>query len=193
MNKRQLFLLLLFLAASAGEAFSQRAAVKTNALHVAAAWTPNVAGEVVIAPRWTVDVTAAYNPWNLDGEKRDNQKAVHVLVSPEARFWTCEPFNGHFFGLHAVGAAYNVARHDVPLLFEKEYRYEGHALGAGLSYGYHLPLATAWGIEFTAGAGVLFLEHEKFECPRCGESLGKYKKTYLGPTRAGISLVYIIK
>lgn len=193
MNKRNLFLLLLVLAAPGGEVFSQRVAVKTNALHVAAAWTPNLAGEIVAGERVTIDLVVAYNPWNLKGSEESNKKLAHFLVSPEARYWTCEPMNGHFFGLHAIAVTYNVGQHDIPLLFDKEYRYEGNALGGGVSYGYHLPLSTTWGVEFTVGVGALFARHEKFECPRCGESLGTYSKTYFGPTRAGISLVYILK
>lgn len=192
-NTRQLFLLLLALAAPGGEVFSQRVAVKTNALHVAAAWTPNLSGEVVVSDRVTVDLMVGYNPWNLDGAAGDNKKLAHVIVSPEARYWTCEPLNGHFFGLHATAISYNVGQYYLPLLFDEAYRYEGNAIGGGISYGYQLPLSRSWGVEFTVGAGVMFLHHEKFECPRCGESLGKENKVYAGPTRAGISLVYILK
>jgi hypothetical protein len=194
MNKRKLFLLLLVLAASGGEVFSQRAAVKTNALHVAAAWTPNLAGEVRASDRLTIDFMAGYNPWGLKGTEESNKKAVHLYLSPELRYWTCEPFNGHFFGVHAVGAMMNISQYDVPLLgLEKEYRYEGNAFGGGLSYGYHLPLSAAWGLEFTVGAGVLFMNYGKYDCPRCGEKIDDYTKTYFGPTRAGVSLVYILK
>jgi hypothetical protein len=48
-------------------------------------------------------------------------------------------------------------------------------------------------VEFTVGAGVVYLDYEKFPCARCGELLSKENKYYVGPTRAGISLVYILK
>ena len=40
---------------------------------------------------------------------------------------------------------------DIPLLFEKEYRYEGIAVGGGLTYGYFMPFSKRWGAEFTDG------------------------------------------
>jgi hypothetical protein len=168
-------------------------AVKTNLLHGAVTLTPNLAAEVALGRHLTLDLSVAYNPWNLKGSEEDNTKLVHLLVQPELRYWPCKRFNGHFFGLHLLAANYNIGGHAIPLLFEKAYRYEGTAAGAGISYGYHLPLTPAWGLEFTLGAGYVYLSHEKHDCPKCGESLGTFTKDYFGPTKAGLSLVYVLK
>lgn len=36
------------------------------------------------------------------------------LVQPEFRYWLCERFNGHFFGVHGLGGEYNIAKVKLP-------------------------------------------------------------------------------
>jgi hypothetical protein len=192
MKKRHL-ILLFSLVAGVVTGHAQQVAVKTNLLYGAATLTPNLGAEVGVSPRLTLDLSVGYNPWNLKGSEENNRKLVHVLVQPELRYWPCERFIGHFFGVHALVARYNIGERDIPLLFEKAYRYEGTAAGAGVSYGYHLALDAAWGLEFTLGVGYVYLTHDQYECPKCGTSLGTSSKHYFGPTKAGVSLVYILK
>lgn len=170
-----------------------KVALKTNLLYAAGTLTPNLALEVGVGRRSTLNFSGSYNPWNREGSQDDNKKLVHWMGNIEYRYWLCERFNGHFFGVHAFGGKYNVNQHDVPLMFEKEYRYDGWAIGGGVSYGYHLMLGKSWGLEFNIGAGAAYTKYEKFECDWCGFSEGKDSKVYFGPTRAGITLVFIIK
>jgi hypothetical protein len=193
MNKRITYTLLFLVAACAG-ASAQRLALKENIAYAAATLTPNIAAEVGIGQRSTIDLLVGYNPWNARGSAEgDNRKIAHLLVQPEYRYWTCERFAGHFFGGHLLYARYNVGGVYIPTLFGEAYRHEGMAAGAGLSYGYHWAINAAWGVEFTLGAGVVYLEYDKYDCAHCSDFLGKFNKTYFGPTRAGISLVYILK
>ncbi len=83
--------------------------------------------------------------------------------------------------------------YDIPLLFEKEYRYEGDVWAVGINYGYHLALAKRWGLEFTAGVGMAWLNYVKSECPKCGDEIGETGKTYYGPTELGVKVVFMIK
>lgn len=168
-------------------------AVKTNLLYGAAALAPNLGVEIGLGKRTSLDLWGSYNPWNLDGTEGDNKKLVHWIVKPEFRYWLCERFNGHFFGAHAFYWQYNVSGHDIPLLFDKPYRYEGNAYGAGLSYGYHWMIGKRWGVEFNVGGGVAFMRYDKYDCEKCGDKLGTFDKTYIGPTSAGIKLIFIIK
>ena len=167
-------------------------ALKTNLLYWATG-TLNLSAEIGLAKKSTLDIMASYNPWNLNGTYENNKKLVHFIVRPEYRYWFCERFNGHFLGVHAFYWQYNINQYNVPLLFEKEYRYEGNAVGAGLSYGYHWAWSKHWGMEFNFGLGVAFLDYKKSDCVKCGAELGEYKKTYAGPTNIGIKLVYVIK
>ena len=85
-----------------------------------------------------------------------------------------------------------MGRHKIPLLFDKEYQYEGNAFGAGVSWGYHQMLGKRWGIEFNVGAGVALMNYDKFKCGRCGDLVDNYNKTYFGITSLGIKLAYVI-
>jgi len=170
-----------------------RFAVKSNLLYAATTRTPNVAVEFAIGNNMTIDFVGSYNPWNWKGSYEDNRKWVHMVLQPELRWWTCERFNGHFFGAHLLYTKYNVGLVDLPLLFEKKYQYEGYAFGAGVSYGYHMMLGNRWGIEFTVGVGVAYMSYNKYNCGKCGDFVQKEDKFYFGPTKLGISLVYTIK
>lgn len=189
---RQLTLLIVLTASSAALIHAQDAAVKTNLLYGAGTLTPNLGVELGLGRRTTLDISGSYNPWNLKGSETDNKKLVHWLLQPEFRYWLGARFSGHFFGIHALGGQYNISGHNVPNLFDKKYRYEGYAVGGGISYGYHLILGNSWGLEFTIGVGGAYLGYDKYDCGKCGDKIGKFNKTYFGPTKAGITLAYTI-
>ena len=179
---------------------AQSVGVKTNLFYAGYTQTPNLGAEFAIGPRSTVDIGGGYNPWNLNGKKDaggnvyDNKKLVHILGEVEYRYWLCEKFNGHFFGAHVLGSQYNIAAYELPLLFgegSKNHRFEGWAAGAGISYGYQFLLGKHWNIEANVGAGYVFLKYDKYECEKCGVKLGEAQRNYIGPTRAGVSLIYL--
>lgn len=93
--KRSLFLLMLLFSITVS---AQKIAVKTNLLYDATT-TLNLGTEFRVAPRWTIDLSGNYNPFSFKNDK----KMKHWLVQPEARYWLCEAFNGHFFALHGAG------------------------------------------------------------------------------------------
>lgn len=168
-------------------------AVKTNLVWWAAKGTLNIGGEVGLGKRTSLELSGGNNRWNLRGSDENNKKLTHWIIKPEFRYWLCERFNGHFFGLHGFYGQYNVGGYDIPLLFEKEYRYEGDVWAVGINYGYHLALAKRWGLEFTAGVGMAWLNYVKSECPKCGDEIGETGKTYYGPTELGVKVVFMIK
>ena len=180
------------------EVEAQKIAVKTNLFYAGATLTPNVGLELGTGGRTSLDFAAGYNPWNLNGTETNNKKMVHWLVQPEFRYWLCERFNGHFFGIHGLVSQYNVGEHKlVDLLqekiFEERYRYEGFAYGGGISYGYHLMVGKRFGLEFNIGLGAAYLQHDKFNCKKCSDTMGKEKYSYVGITKAGLTLVFLIK
>ena len=85
---------------------AQDIAVKTNLLYWATS-TPNIGFEFGLGKRTTLDLVGGYNPWTLN--KDDNKKIKHWMVMPEFRYWLCERFNGHFFGIHTGFAEYNIS------------------------------------------------------------------------------------
>ena len=170
---------------------------KTNLLYGSYAQSPNLGVEIGLTDHLTVDISGGYNWFNLDGSKNQNKKKVHWMIQPEARYYLTETFKGHFFGLHGLYSQYNIGGHNLPLLLgkgSKEFRHEGWLAGGGLSYGYQLPLAKNLNVEFNIGVGYAHLKYDKYLCPKCGEKIeGGVQKHYFGPTKAGISLIWIMR
>lgn len=162
-------------------------ALKTNVLYDATA-TFNLGFEQKLNQKWTLDVSANYNPWTFS----NNKKWKHVLVQPEARYWLCESFNGTFLGVHAHWGQFNVGGLGINDNM-KDHRYQGWLLGAGVSIGHQWILTNRLSLEASIGVGYAYMDFEKFECGNCGEKLGDKTRHYVGPTKAALSLIYVIK
>lgn len=174
---------------------AQKIAVKTNLFYGIYSGTPNLGVEFGLSPRSTMEWGGGIN-WFTPDQSSSNKKLVHWLGTAEYRYWTCERFSGHFWGIHIVGTGYNIAGHHLPLLFghdSNHYRYEGWGAGGGISYGYHFLLGNRWSLEANIGAGYVRLQYDKFRCETCGEKIGTEKHNYFGPTKAAISLIFLIK
>ncbi len=169
-------------------------AVKTNVLHGAVGLAPNLYGEVGLGRRTTIEAGFARNGWNRRGTAGNNRKLIHGGVTGEFRWWTCERFNGHFFGAHAFWRFYNIGGYDVPFVnFKRDYRYEGTSVGGGITYGYALPLAPRWNLEGFIGVGAARMSYDVYGCDKCADRVDRVEKTWFGPTRAGIALTFIIR
>lgn len=177
-----------------------RLSLKTNLLY-AATLTPNLALEVGLGRKITLEVSAGYNGWgNFWDFGTDPNVATrqldHILGKAEGRWWFRERFDGHFLGVHALYADYKINGMEVPLLFEKDYRYNGNAVGAGLSWGYVLRWSDRFGVEFNFGVGVVSMRYDKYLCTTdCsgGAEVYNYRKTYFGPTSVGVKLFFMLK
>ena len=276
--KRIVLLLIVVILMVSGvnlKLWAQDAALKTNLLYDATT-TINLGYEVALNRKTTLDIWVNYNPCTLgrkwvglyeselpvagpSASSRDT-KLKHLAIQPEVRWWMCEKFNGHFFGVHAHGGMFNVGAIKLPFdwgrykdadgkylgtypvtmhlagdnksqavtgiayhvsnepyaglsKFEpKDKRdpndkywanadrdgiyintFQGWFIGGGVSYGYHWILAPRFSMEFTVGVGYAYLKYEKNRCTDCVKKLGEETAHYFGPTRAGLSLVYIIK
>lgn len=193
MNKRILFVLLAFIG-FISPAMAQKVAVKTNLLYDATS-TINLGTEFGLSPKWTLDVSANYNPWTYS----NNKKWKHWLVQPEARYWFCNKMMGHFIGFHTIAGSYNIGNVNADFKFQgtdfsklKDYRYEGWFVGAGVAYGYSWVLSKHWNLEAELGVGYTYSKSDKFECASCGEKLEDDKTHhYVGPTKAALNLVYV--
>jgi hypothetical protein len=171
--------------------------IKSNLLYGAIARSPNIAFEVGLNRNTTLNLSAGYNWFNLTGRRDDNKKLNHWLIQPELRYFIEERLNGHYIGVHSLFAHYNIGGHERPMLLgkgSKDYRYFGNAYGGGLSYGYQLRLSQSFGVEFTAGVGYIRMNYDKYGCKSCANKLTEGEtRNYLGPSKAGISLIFFIK
>ena len=192
MDFKKIFCLLVFGIGIASAAQAQKAAIKTNLLYDATL-SANVGVEIGLAPKWTLDLSGNYNGWTVN-----EHKWKHWMAQPEARYWFCDRFMGHFMGFHAIGGQYNFGnlKNNVSFLGSDfspltDYRYQGWAVGGGVAYGYAWVLGKHWNFELELGLGYLYTRFDKFECGECGEKVDSdVPHHYVGPTKAAINLVY---
>lgn len=177
------FLFVLFVPSASG----QQTALKTNALFWATT-TPNAGVEIGIGQRFTVDVWGAYNAWKFGNDMKLNL----YLIQPEFRFWPCQKFEGHFFGVHGHYGHFNIGQ--IPFISGlKEYVLRGDLYGGGISYGYHWAIGENWGIEANIGVGYTYMKYNKIRCAECGEPVGHFTRTFIGPSRIGFSVSYFLR
>lgn len=193
MNKLKRFAALLLLAVSGISAYSQDVALKTNIISDAFL-NPNLGIEVGLAPKWSLDISGQFNLWTID-----DHKWRHWLAQPEARYWFCQRFAGHFIGVHALGGQYNWGNLDLNFKFLgtdfrqlKDSRAEGWYAGAGVAYGYAWILNRHWTMEAEIGIGWVYTRYDRYPCAICGNKLDSNKPhNYFGPTKAALNLVYV--
>lgn len=169
---------------------AQGVAVKTN-LIADATTTMNLAVEIGIARKSSLDISVNYNPWEFS----DHKQFKLLMVQPEYRYWFCENFLGSFVGLHIHGGIFNIANVKAPFGAWKELRtgrYEGEFIGLGLSYGYQWVLARHWNLEANIGGGYAYINYDRYQCGECGKRIEKGKNDhYFGITKAAISIMYV--
>ena len=167
------------LLCNTANSYAQKVAVKTNLLYDATT-TMNLGLEIGLGKKWSLDLSGNYNPWKFDDETR----LRHWGVQPELRYWLCEKFClcVHLFTI-GNGLSDNMERH----------RYQGHLWGGGISYGYQWLLGNRWSMEAVLGVGYARLDHSKYPCATCGTIQKSEKKNYFCPTKAAVSIIYIIK
>lgn len=161
--------------------------VKTNLL----AYTtliPNIGLEFRLANHWSAEITGLYSPFDLF---RYNRKTRVLATKPELRYWFREAMcQGHFVGVHMPIAGFNIQLQD-------DFRYQDARIpvwGVGLTYGYslHLGKQERWCIDFAIGFGYLNIQYNIYEGIRNGKFVRSEQKYYIGPTRVGIELSYLI-
>lgn len=216
--KRWILLFVICLICQIG--YSQYFGIKSNLLYDATS-TINLGVEFALTDQWTLDISGNLNPWAFPQEKISKAGIViekydalikHWMLQPELRWWTCEKFMGHFFGAHVHGGQFNVGgltflpagwsdgwadekgKHQKGGL--QHNRHEGWMAGVGLSYGYHWILSNRFSLEFSIGAGYAFMKYDKYikysEPKLTQKEIDKYKMHYFGPTKDGLSVVFML-
>ncbi|MDE6096362.1 MAG: DUF3575 domain-containing protein [Muribaculaceae bacterium] len=192
---RTIFIWILLVVSSGilSDARAQKVALKTNLLSDAAL-SPDIGIEIGLAPKWTLDFSGHGNFWTIN-----DHKWKHWLIQPEARYWFCRSFAGHFLGLHVLGGQYNLGNINIPINFLgtdfrnlKDKRYQGWGAGAGIAYGYAFPVHPHWNIEAEIGIGWIYTRYDSYPCAECGSKIDSNRAhNYVGPTKAALNIVYI--
>ena len=145
-------------------------ALKNNLLYDAAA-TPNLQLEIRLSRQWSLELGAGFNPFPLDDTKFPKWRHVSAHIAP--RYWFCNVFNRDFISLNVAYVHYNVAGSWYPIgwLYPqvKDSRYQGDAVMAGASYGWHFAISPHFSIELEAGVDAGYSWYDQFECKHCGD------------------------
>ena len=193
MKLRKVTLIIALILTGIFPVFSQNVALKSNLLYDALL-TPTLGLEVGLAPKWSFDLSGSINAWTVN-EKRWKQ----WMVQPEARYWFCRRFAGHFMGVHAIGGQYNFGNlhnniHFLGTDFSQlsKNRYQGWMAGAGIAYGYAWILSKHWNFELELGVGWIYTKSDVYNCWDCGKKIKEnVPHNYVGPTKAAINFVYV--
>jgi len=135
--------------------------------------------ELTVGDRSTLGVSlfGAHHPWIAKGSKAFG-------VQPEYRYY----FGGrqmyhHFVGLALLAVGYDFAW--------KGRRYDGDALGGGLTFGYVLPLGSR--LSASAHAGIALTRYHHKETDE-GEADGASRRQWvIMPAKIGLTLSYILR
>ena len=159
---KKLLVSLMAVFAIANISVAQEAAIKWNPLYLGLG-SVNLGIEFSVAPKWTLAFegnAVIFNPW----QNGDNSIYANGWTGTfEARWYTCEAFNGHHLGLYGTVGRFGEASSNFDLF--NKIALGGHgATGAtnvkaamlGLSYGYYLKLNHGWGLDFYVGGGILY-------------------------------------
>ena len=175
-----------FLGAFPALADAQQWGLTANGLYWATA-TPNIGVEYAFHSKMSIAGLVQYNPFTY----AKNRKMKHLAGQLEYRYWLSDVFMGHYLGVHATGGIFNFG--NLPLGILKDYRLEGQLYGGGLTYGYQWIISNRVNIGVDIGLGYLYVDYDKFYCPTCGERVDHYRTNYLGPTKVGVSIIYLLK
>lgn len=163
--------------------------LKTNLLHDIVA-VPDIGVEIPVGEYWSVGAEWMYAWWKNDSRHRYWRVYGGEI---EARRWfpmrrnAGSLLSGHHVGLYGQMLAYDFEWGGKGRLGDR------WSWGAGLSYGYSLPIADRLNIDFSVGVGYLqgrYMEYHPEDGCYVWDSthVGKW----FGPTKAGISLVWFI-
>lgn len=166
---------------------AQKLSINTDVMMLATQ-TYNLGAEMTIGNRSTLGLTVFgnHNPYI--------HKDMKVVgVQPEYRYYFGgRPLYHHFVGVGLLAADYNV--------IHKHVRYDGYALGAGITFGYVFALSNKLALDAHAGVGLVGNSHTATRMDgqaielNDGSGLTRegFKSWHILPTKIGISLSYTI-
>ncbi len=181
----------MFTLSSSGQA------VKTN-IPLTLAGSPNLGFEFTIGAQMAINVEGLWTPYM----SKSSESVFRVLqTSADLRYYlkpkyyhTNNMFDGFYVGPYVMYGNYNVGFNRVDPV-ESNNRYVGWGLSAGVNVGYKLYLSRRFRLDFNMGIGYAHLQHDIY---RLGKEYSEYPyklkdtKSWIGPTKFGIHLVYNI-
>lgn len=171
-------------------------AIKNNLLYDLAL-LPNLAVEIPFGwdYRWSIEVQGNWSWWSTGAP---NYRFHRIqMAGLEMRYWfgnwAGDPLQGFFVGAYGYGGTYDIR------LFSKKNSDLGQlsdkSWSAGLSVGYAMPISRRFSLEFGLGLGYIGGQYHKYYRSDCADEYPKvsiHDRNYFGPTKANISIVWLI-
>lgn len=163
-------------------------ALKSNML-LDALLLPNIGAEFYLGKQWSLSAFWLYAWWKTD-RHHDYWRAYGGDI--ELRRWfgkaaATKPLTGHHIGIYAQMFTYDLE------LGHKGYLGPKWSYGAGISYGYSLPVASRLNIDFGLSAGYQGGKYKEYKPDGdCYVWQVTKRRNWFGPTKAEISLVWLI-
>lgn len=160
-------------------------AIYTNML-LDAALIPNLGADFYLGKHFSINASWMYSWWKTDRHHR-YWRTYGGYLEPRWWFGSQKPLTGHHIGLYGQMATYDFE------LGGRGYLGPRWSWGAGVSYGYSLPVAKRLNIDFTLGVGYFGGKyHEYLPIDNCYVWQVTKHRHWFGPTKAEISLVWLI-
>lgn len=168
---------------------SFKLALKTNLLYNALL-LPNggfelyVGGGFAVAGSWTYgwkrhyskDMSLAVRAGELELRQYFGGRAKRRVLS------------GHHIGVYGLIGAYDFEKQRYGYMVDND---KPWAWGAGVSYGYSMPIGKRLNIDFGIGVGYVKAKYEKYEhIDKCHVKVGEDTWKWFGPTRVEVTLVW---
>lgn len=163
--------------------------IKTNLL-ADALTSINIAIEIPIRERWSVEAEWMFPWWIFNNNKYYNQLLMGTL---EGRYWLrtkrqTEVLSGHAIGLYVSAGYYDFQ-------WEKK-GYQGEIIpSVGLSYTYAHLIGKHFRMEYSLGVGILNTKYRQYTANDNYDQFPWLKNgstLWFGPTKTEISLVWVI-
>lgn len=162
--------------------------IRTNMLYDVAL-VPNIGVEFYLGRRWSIAGNWMYSWWHSD--KRHNYWRTYG-GDLEVRKWFGprskeKPLTGHHLGVYGQIVTYDFE------LGSRGYLGDRWTYGAGLAYGYSVPVGRRFNIDFTVGVGYLGGEYKEYlPIDDCYVWQVTKQRRWFGPTKAEIQLIWLI-
>ncbi len=125
--------------------------------------------------------------WSGTEWKGGDRKLRLWMVSPEIRRYLGDD-NRWFLGVEGHMGKFNIKLSDTG--------YQGNFMGGGFTGGYRARLSRYFDMDFSLGIGYIYADYDEYYRENC-ESIqvneARLKKNIIGPTQAGVSLIWKLK
>ena len=170
--------------------------VQTNALYLLGI-IPNVGVEFYLGKNWSIDANWQYSWWKRDSKEwywrtYGGDLAIRKWFGKKANE---KPLTGHHLGIYGQIITYDFEWGGRGYIGGRpgETLWDKLNSAVGLEYGYSLPIAKRMNLDFNLGVGYHWGEYSEY-LPIDGHYVWQAtkKRRYIGPTKAEISLVWLI-